>query len=115
MLIGIQRAGFVAFPISPRNSPAAVAHLLSKTGSEYLVVGPESSVQELSTAAFQLMEESNTPLPQKTDMPIFEDLYVDDSAEAFEPLPPLNADLDDPIVMMHSSGTSAQHDLRRSS
>lgn len=104
MLIGVQRAGFVSFPISPRNSPAAVAHLLTKTSSEYLIVGSEQNLQELAAAAFHLMQEANTSLPDRMQMPVFEELYVHNFDAAFEPLPPLNADLDEPTVMMHSSG-----------
>jgi acyl-CoA synthetase (AMP-forming)/AMP-acid ligase II len=105
MLIAIQRAGFVAFPISPRNSSAAVAHLLTKTASEYLLVGREASLQDLASAALDIMRDATTPLPHKAEMPVFEDIYSNSSKAAFEPLPPLNADLDDPCVMMHSSGT----------
>lgn len=106
MLIGVQRAGFVAFPISPRNSPAAVAHLLTQTAAEYILVGPEPALQDLAAAAFDIMREAGTPLPPRAQMPVFEDLYIDDRESALEPLPPLHADLDDPIVMMHSSGKS---------
>ena len=101
VLTGVQRAGFVAFPISPRNSPAAVAHLLTKTGAPYLVVGPEPALQELAVAAFDLLNEQGVPLPHRAPMPVFEDLYNDTPVEF---LPPLHADLDDPTVMMHSSG-----------
>src|SRR6202034_3963513 len=30
-MVGILRAGFTVFPISPRNNPPAIAHLLKKT------------------------------------------------------------------------------------
>lgn len=78
-----------------------MAHLLSKTASEYVLVGPEPALQELVAAAFETMRETSTTLPHKAQMPVFEDLYNDAPLEL---LPPLNADLDDPIVMMHSSG-----------
>ena len=82
-----------------------MAHLLTKTASEYLLVGPEAALQELAAAAFDIMREAAAPLPPRATMPVFEDLYTRDSdAAPFEPLPPLNADLDDPCVMMHSSG-----------
>lgn len=102
MLIGVQRAGFVAFPLSPRNSSAAMAHLLTKTASEYLLVGPEPALQELAAAALEMMRDSSTVLPHKAQMPIFEDLYTN---APFEFLPPLNAEFDDPTIMMHSSGS----------
>ncbi|EKM51191.1 uncharacterized protein PHACADRAFT_263199 [Phanerochaete carnosa HHB-10118-sp] len=104
MLIGVQRAGFVAFPVSPRNSPAAVAHLLTKTGSEYLLVGPEPALQELAATALGIMRESNTALPHKAQMLVFEDLYNNAPVEF---LPPVHADFDDLTIMMHSSGSTA--------
>lgn len=104
MLIGVQRAGFVAFPISPRNSPAAVAHLLTKTAAEYALVGPEPALQELARAAFEIMREQGMPLPHQGRMPVFEDIFTDAPVEM---LPALNASLDDPTVMMHSSGSTA--------
>lgn len=107
MLIGVQRAGFVSFPISSRNSPSAVAHLLTKTSSEYLVVGPEQSLQDLAAAAFHLMQEAGGSIPHKMQMPVFENLYLSEAGAPFVPLPPLNADLDEPTVMMHSSGSTA--------
>ena len=105
MLVGVQRAGFVSFPISPRNSPAAVAYLLTKTSSEYVLVGAEQNLQDLFAATLQLMREENAPLPHQITMPTFEDLYVQ-GTDTYVPLPPLDADFDEPTVMMHSSGSS---------
>lgn len=45
------RAGGVAFPVSPRNSPAAVAHLLTKTNSHDVFVSPDRAMQDLMAAA----------------------------------------------------------------
>ncbi|KIP01948.1 hypothetical protein PHLGIDRAFT_319891 [Phlebiopsis gigantea 11061_1 CR5-6] len=106
VMLGVQRAGFVSFAISSRNSPAAVAHLLTTTSSEYILIGRDQNLQDLLSAAFQLMQDANTPLPFKMPIPIFEDLFVEGATD-FVPLPPLNADWDEPMVMMHSSGTTA--------
>lgn len=102
-MLGVQRAGFVSFAISSRNSPAAIAHLLTKTSSEYILIGRDQNLQDLAAAAFQLMQEADSHPPFKMTMPIFEDLFVGDTPD-FVALPPLNADWDEPMVMMHSSG-----------
>ncbi|KAJ3532133.1 hypothetical protein NM688_g7469 [Phlebia brevispora] len=104
-IAGAQRAGFAPFPLSVRNSAAAVAHLLTKTGAPYLVLGRDQSMQELAANAFQIMQQSGTRLPLTVEMPLFEDLYV--PGAPLELLPPLKLDQDDPIVVMHSSGSTA--------
>ncbi|KAG6843004.1 hypothetical protein H0H93_002586, partial [Arthromyces matolae] len=38
--IGLMIAGLIPFPISPRNTPAAVAHLLRKTSCHRLITTP---------------------------------------------------------------------------
>ena len=62
-------------------------------------------MQELAAHAFELMKEAGTPIPHVSTMPVFEDLYRAQH-EPFEPLPPLNVAMDDPVMVMHSSGTS---------
>ncbi|GJE93538.1 acetyl-CoA synthetase-like protein [Phanerochaete sordida] len=104
VLAGVQRAGAVAFPISPRNSPAAVAHLLARTRAPYVLLGREAAHQDLAAGAFAHMRLAGAEPPRVADMPVFEDVY---NAGEVEPLPPLHADLDEPTVMMHSSGSTA--------
>lgn len=103
-MVGAMRVGLAPFPISPRNSPAAVAHLITKVNAPYMLVGPESNLQDLAAQAFEILKQSNTVLPHMATMPVFEDLYEQDSSAPFEPLPPLKFDMDDPVVVMHSSG-----------
>lgn len=74
MLAGVMRANCVVFPISPRNSAAAVAHLLSKTTVALLLVGPEAYHQQLAEAAFQIMKEAGTHIPIHHTTPVFQDL-----------------------------------------
>lgn len=103
-MAGAQRAGYAPFPLSPRNSPAAIAHLLTKIQVPFLFVGPEPAMQELVAHAFEIMKEAGTTLPQISTMPVFEDLYITDPNVPFDPLPPIFPDQDDPVIVMHSSG-----------
>ncbi len=104
MLAGIQRAGFVAFPISSRNSPAAVAHLLSKTTASHVFVGSDLAVQELAVATFEVLKQGGAKQPDISTMPVFEELYTQDSNKAFVPLSPVKPTMDDLTIVMHSSG-----------
>lgn len=105
VLAGLMRAGYVPFPISTRNSPGAIAHLLSKTQATHLVVGPEKKYQDLAAAAYQLMEKDNVSLLPQTTMPVFEDIYKDASVP-YDPLPPYKPGVEDAALMTHSSGMS---------
>ncbi|THG97397.1 hypothetical protein EW026_g4592 [Hermanssonia centrifuga] len=40
-------------------------------------------------------------------MPVFEELYSQDSSQAFVPLSPVKPTMDDPAIVMHSSGSTA--------
>ncbi|CAL1699337.1 unnamed protein product [Somion occarium] len=104
---GIMRAGHAVFPISPRNSPPAIAHLLSKTGAQHLLVGPEPALQSLAKASLKIMSDADSPLPALAAVPAFEGLYPQRDDPTFELLPPIRPDWDDPAVILHSSGSTA--------
>ena len=110
-MVGVMRIGLAAFPISTRNSPAAIAHLLTKTRAPYLLVGPEPAYQELVAHALKLLEETKTPIPRIASMPVFEDLYAPQPHVPFEPLPALSFSMDDPVLIMHSSGQFTRYTL----
>lgn len=44
------RAGFVPFPISPRNTPSAIFHLLHSTGTRHILSSSDPGVQRLTEA-----------------------------------------------------------------
>jgi acyl-CoA synthetase (AMP-forming)/AMP-acid ligase II len=44
---GIMCAGYVPFPLSPRNPPAAILHLLQSTGARHLLVSSDPGIQRL--------------------------------------------------------------------
>ena len=103
--VGILRAGFSVFPISPRNSPEAIAHLLKKTGSRYLLVGGEPMFQKQAATALGILREEGHPEIPSSDMLHFEDLYPhNDSDPEFENYPAVKFDLDAPSLILHSSG-----------
>ena len=106
VFVGILRSGCTPFNISPRNSPAAIAHLLEKTGAKFVLLGREPAFQHLSGAAFKALETSGVTPPKTALLPTFEDLYIPNSEETFQPLPPAKLSLDDTAHMFHSSGKS---------
>ena len=105
-MAGIIRAGHTVFPISPRNSAPAVAHLLTKTGTQHVFVGIESALQDLAATSLKLMKGAGTPLPTLQDIPLFA-LYSKSLDESYEPIPKFKPDWNDPAVIMHSSGSTA--------
>jgi hypothetical protein len=107
--MGIARAGFVAFLISTRNSPAAIAHLLSATNPTHVLVGIEQSLQTLLTASLDLMDDPKVVKPTTSFLPEFEDLYFDQDESTFVPLPFDRPGLDEPFVTIHSSGNAHRH------
>ena len=106
LLVGVIRAGHVVFPISPRNSPQAVAHLLQKTGAAHVFIGVEPALQELADSAMKIVSVAGSvTTPTTSPMPTFEDLYVGDGAD-FKPLAHYRPGWDDDALIMHSSGAS---------
>ncbi|KAH9841045.1 uncharacterized protein C8Q71DRAFT_742955, partial [Rhodofomes roseus] len=53
--MSIMRANHVAFPISPRNSPLAVARLINKAGVSHVLVGREQAMQDLVNEALAIL------------------------------------------------------------
>ena len=111
MKLGIVRAESAAFAVSPRNSAPGVAHLIEKTGSKHIIVTPD--IKPLADAAVSVLKEQGSEIPVVQPMPAFEDLFPDHDPEDFEYLPePKLKGLDDPTVILHSSGASRYLTLR---
>lgn len=102
--MGIVRAGHTAFPISTRNSPAAIAHLLKKTGTSHLLVGKEPIFQNLATKSLELLQ---GPKPGLSQMPTFEILYRSSTQTTFTPLPLRRPNMEDPAIILQSSGSTS--------
>jgi acyl-CoA synthetase (AMP-forming)/AMP-acid ligase II len=107
-MVGILRAGFAVFPISPRNNPPAIAHLLKKTGATHLFVSADPVSQGLSSAAIELLQTAEAShVVTTSETPVFDDLFPPGSAvSSFKRFPPRRFDMDAPAVILHSAGMS---------
>jgi acyl-CoA synthetase (AMP-forming)/AMP-acid ligase II len=104
-MLGIIRAEYVAFAVSHRNSAGAVAHLIDKTGSQHVLV--TADLKPVMEAAAAILKERGVKTPVVQLIPTFGDLFPDDHSDNFQFLPePKLKGLDDPVCILHSSGTS---------
>nr|GAT44741.1 acetyl-CoA synthetase-like protein [Mycena chlorophos] len=105
---GLLLAGLVPFLISPRNSDAAIAHLLRSTECTHLLVNEaDASTCKLAEAVQARMAEGRDGLTVSLlSLPSYEEIFRDDSA-VVTPLPKLKVADDDVAAIMHSSGSSA--------
>ncbi len=95
-IIGLLRAGLVIFPISTRNSPDAVHHLLTVTRAQLLLISNEPMILSLAQAALKDGMQTSVIL-----MPVFEVLFASDLTE---PYPRGICDPNALTVILHSSG-----------
>ncbi|KAF9505928.1 hypothetical protein BS47DRAFT_1322053 [Hydnum rufescens UP504] len=104
LLHGIVHAGYIPFPISPRNSPAAIAHLLTKTNTTHMFVSTDPGMQGLSAATLKLTGDKI----QLMAPPFFTQLYEPRPQEDALPLPFVQKpDLLAPAFILHSSGSTS--------
>lgn len=99
---GLIRLGYLAFPISPKNSEAGIAHLLEKMSVDFVLVSRDAQMRRLVEAGLEGM---SGPKPTVLGVPLFEELFT--GGETDDDLPPLdqlNRDLDEPVLTLHSSG-----------
>lgn len=101
------------FPISPRNTPEAIANLLSKTGCHDLVVSHVPSIDLLVERTLELLSKQSHSVHIQT-VPSFNQLYptlgsIKGDVEAVEPYPiPSDVDsLEAVRIYFHSSGTTS--------
>ncbi|KIJ41947.1 hypothetical protein M422DRAFT_229444 [Sphaerobolus stellatus SS14] len=108
LLMAIMRANYIAFPISPRNSAAAVAHLVSKTGVKHILLGQEQSMQDLANEMTEILKTQypSVALPQISPIPLFQDLF-DQPVINMDDLPIERKSPDDIVIYLHSSGSTA--------
>ncbi|KAG6852406.1 hypothetical protein C0991_012301 [Blastosporella zonata] len=110
--VGLITAGLVPFPISPRNTPAAVAHLLKKTSCHRLITTPvtlrtllDGVKAELAADApdFELSIEEIPSLAQ-----LYPDLGNETAQDPFEryPAPATRPPMSDLAIILHSSGST---------
>ncbi|KAJ7842962.1 hypothetical protein B0H14DRAFT_2779739 [Mycena olivaceomarginata] len=110
LLMSCMRANYVVFPISPRNSPAAVAHLVDKAKVKYVLIGHEPAMLELMTAALNILS-TQYPLTTPPDVsytPLFEELFLHNAPTISPNSIPYEYKGPDAIAcIMHSSGSTA--------
>ncbi|KAK0216122.1 hypothetical protein IW262DRAFT_1449678 [Armillaria fumosa] len=110
-MMSILRANYVFFPISPRNSAPAVAHLLHKVGVQHVLVGRDASMQALARDALEILRSQHlsAELPKTSVAPAFEDLFLPEWQKNTnaEDLPLKSVDPDATIMYLHSSGSTA--------
>ncbi|KAJ7185924.1 hypothetical protein C8R46DRAFT_388493 [Mycena filopes] len=113
VLMSCLRANYVAFPISPRNSPSAVAHLVFEVGVRHILVGNEPSMVDLAENAMRILAEAHPEVvaPDLSRVPLFEELFLPEdstaSAETEASLPFEYMGPDTIACIMHSSGSTA--------
>ncbi|KAG7091816.1 putative NRPS-like protein biosynthetic cluster [Marasmius oreades] len=111
-LMCVLRADCIVFPISPRNSAAAVAHLLGKVGVDHVLVGREAAMQDLIVESLAKLKETSPSQPSPTYSPtfIFDEIFLPSFEEALVLKPdelPLTTQSNDPVLYLHSSGSTA--------
>lgn len=104
--MSIMRANCIPFAISPRNSVAAVAHLLRKVEVNHILVGREQAMVDLANNALALLSDQKTmSLPPITTIPLFQDFFVTLSVPAVELQElPYDRKPSDGAIYLHSSG-----------
>ncbi|KAK0442587.1 NRPS-like enzyme [Armillaria borealis] len=103
VLVGLMRLGKIPFPISPRNSVAAIIHLMKSTNSKYLVVSGDVTLQKLADVVCR--ERVADKRIVTISMPRFADLYSSEP-HSYQPLAPVRPEWSQTAVVLHSSGTT---------
>lgn len=103
--MSIMKADYVVFPISPRNSAEAVAHLLKKVSVRYVLVSKDPAMQAIMKGALDVLQLSadHNALPSSISFPSFEDLFT--GTPSTDEVPDGRGKLDDVVMYIHSSGT----------
>ncbi|SJL14868.1 uncharacterized protein ARMOST_18343 [Armillaria ostoyae] len=106
VLASLMRLGFIPFPISTRNSVAAIVHLIKSTGARHLIVSQDESLQNTADIVCRQFWEADvndkiTTIP----MPHFGDLFSGKPG-SYEPLPPVRPDWSQTALIIHSSGST---------
>jgi acyl-CoA synthetase (AMP-forming)/AMP-acid ligase II len=105
LIHGIIRAGYVPFPLSPRNSPAAIAHLLAKTECKHIFLSEDPSMQGLAAGSLKILAGQGDHQVKRIVTPFFDELYESRPKEDSIPIPKTKGvDLAGPGLILHSSG-----------
>ncbi|KAJ7255805.1 hypothetical protein B0H12DRAFT_1202107 [Mycena haematopus] len=112
LIVGLITANLIPFPISPRNSPAAVLHLLRKTDCHRLIATRTTLSPLLAGLQDELARIDPDFHLSITEVPSIAQIYPKLGSETadydFEPYPSHMAvfELDDICLYLHSSGST---------
>jgi len=99
------RAGFIPFCLSPRNTPKGLAELIKATNTAFVYHTLDSTVQELLSAASDIIEHEGRKPLQTLTLPTFIQLHY--SVPKGTPLPPLDhPEENETAMILHSTGYS---------
>ncbi|KAF5366907.1 hypothetical protein D9757_011397 [Collybiopsis confluens] len=101
VIMGILRAGMIAFPISPRFSPSVTAYLIDTVQPSHILTDERS--QHLTRNALHLVQGSVKPC--EILAPSFEQIFTPKHANTY--FPKHSRDLHDIAYVIHSSSSSA--------
>ncbi|KAI0743082.1 acetyl-CoA synthetase-like protein [Daedaleopsis nitida] len=99
-------SGMTAFPISTRNSPQAVAHLLKQTKTGSLLISADPAMQKLARDAVTLLTSEGVRV-ELLLMPSFDAIYTESAEGALELPIVVSASPDSVPLILHSSGSTA--------
>ncbi|KAL1937899.1 hypothetical protein VTO73DRAFT_12792 [Trametes versicolor] len=102
--VAIMSLGYTAFPMSPRNLPVVIAHLLEKTGGLQLYVSEDAATQSFARDAAKLLEQKGIHVDLLSMIKPDEWLSLPAGVEPFPIVAVADTDL---AVILHSSGTTA--------
>ncbi|KIK57239.1 hypothetical protein GYMLUDRAFT_247199 [Collybiopsis luxurians FD-317 M1] len=114
LIVGMIKAGFVPFPISPRNSPIAIFNLLKKTSAKKLVV-TETTLSnvlqglqtELKAADPSYKADSSRIIEAPSLQEIYPKLGEETVSDSFTPIPAVPTPEDHTMaICLHSSGST---------
>ncbi|PBK87643.1 hypothetical protein ARMGADRAFT_1168391 [Armillaria gallica] len=96
--------GFTPFPISTRNSVAAIVHLVKSTGTRHLIVSQDASLQITADMVCRQFWDADNKI---TTIPMlhFGDLSSGKPG-SYERLPPVRPDWSPTALIIHSSGST---------
>ncbi|KAJ7683139.1 putative nonribosomal peptide synthetase [Mycena rosella] len=112
IVAGCIKAGIVPFPISHRNSAAAVLHLLKNTDSHRLLTTKASLAHLVDTVAANWSAQSPSPELSIEEIPLLGQIYPHLGHETKEyafvayPNPTTRTPLDSVALYLHSSGST---------
>lgn len=112
LMLGIHKTGMIPYPISPRNSSAAVVKLLKETDCHRIVSTSVTMKPLLDGINQQLVNEGQTFSVDVEEVPplnvVFPFLGAESEADPFSPYPgyPMRPELSSVALYLHSSGST---------